>query len=289
VSEASVGDFEVVVRWMDWLQARELSEATIRLYSYGVFRLLTEQRIARIDAVTEEHVVAFLKSIGNRSVAKRAYLRGIRSLCSYALARGEIRADPTAGLALRKVRRPPKVALTEEELFRYLMAAYAQSPRRAWTLMLVFGTGTRRMEAASIMPDDVQGGEVHLRVCKYSKQRRVPLGPYALFALEQLRPWYNGTVLGGIGPQTITEWAHQAAVDSGLLPKVRGRVAHVLRASFATHLLRQGVPVHVVRDLLGHENIATTNEYAAASEDGEKRAAVGHLDFGARRGADSGR
>lgn len=283
-----MGGLEVIARWTDWLRAQELSAHTIRLYSYGVFRFLTETGLTQLSQATEEHVVSFLNAVGDRSVAKRQYLRGIRSLFTYCLARGVVDRDPTAGLRLRKVRRRRAVALSEEELFRYFLAAYQRHPRRAWTLVLVFSIGARRMEAEAIRPEDVQGDEVELRVCKYGKTRRVELNRYARVALEELRPWYNGTVLGGIRRQTITEWAHQAAVDSGMLPKVRGRVAHVLRASFISHLLDRGVPITVVRDLAGHESIDTTNAYAAALGDGRQRDAVSRLDFGRRPGAESG-
>jgi integrase len=275
-----LGDLDLVARWMAWLAAQDLAPDTIRLYSYGVFRLLTEQVKGPMETVTEDHIVAFLGSMKDRAKAKVQYMRGIRSLCRYAHARGEIPTDPAVGIRLRKPRRPPPIALEEDELLRYFLAAAWRSPRRAWTLMAAFGLGTRRMELAAIRPEDIQEGVVFLRTCKYGKQRRVEMSHYAAAALAELRPWYNGTVLGGLDRRTITEWAHQAAVDSGLLPKVRGRVAHVLRASFASHLLRQGVPVQVVRDLMGHENIATTNDYAATLS-GDRRQAVGRLDFGA--------
>lgn len=276
----SVGDLELLARWVQWLHARGLSAATVRLYSYGVFRLLEHTGFVAFGAITEEHLASFLASIGNRSASRIQYLRGLRSLFGYLHRRGFVPTDPTRDLKIRKPWRPPPVALTEEELFRYLMAAYHRSPRRAWTLLLVFATGTRRMEAAEIRPEDVQGDAVLLRVCKYGKSRRVELSRPAQIALEELKPWWNGTVLGGVRRSTITEWAHQAALDSGLLPKVRGRVAHVLRASFITHLLNRGVPPQVVKELAGHESLNTTSSYAAVF-DGQRAEAVRRLPFGA--------
>jgi site-specific recombinase XerD len=276
-----MGDLELIARWCQWLSARGLSPHTVRLYSYGVFRLFTEHVQGPISSATEDHVVAFLEGVKDRSSAKVQYMRGIRSLFHYAVRRGAVAQDPTTEIRLRKPRRLPPVALDEHELVRYFIAAAWRDPRRAWALMAAFGLGTRRMELAAVRPEDVQDGEVLLRECKYGKQRRVELSRYAAVALEELRPWWNGTVLGGLSKDTITRWAHEAAVDSGLLPKVRGRVAHVLRASFITHLLRNGVPVQVVRDLAGHENIATTNEYAATLS-GDRRRAVARLAFDSR-------
>jgi site-specific recombinase XerD len=266
-----MGDFSTIADWLRWLHAQGYSDATIRLYSYGTFRLLSEQVQGDLGTITEAHVTAFLSSLGTRATARSQYFRGIRSLCSYLARHGVLPSDPTIGLRLRKPRHRPPVRLDAEELTRYLVAAAWRHPRRAWTLMLVYGLGARRSEVAGIMPSDVLGDEVILHG-KGGKQRSVGLGPLATAALEELRPWWNGTVLGGIDPQTITAWAHQAAVDSGLYGKVQRRTAHVLRASFISYLLDQGVPIHVVRDLAGHENIATTSGYAVSLSQDRRRA-----------------
>jgi site-specific recombinase XerD len=283
-----VDDFAVLARWRRWLRAMGDSEHTIRLYSYGVFRLLTEHVEGPIESATEEHIVSFLMAMGDRSTAKAQYLTGIRSLFTYCEARGWVKDNPAALIRARHPRRPKPVALTEEELTRFMLAAAWRDPRRAWTLLLVFGLGTRRMEAAAIRPEDIDGESVLLRECKYGKERRVELSRYARIALAELQPWWNGTVLGGIDRQTITAWAHQAAIDSGLYAKVRRRPAHILRASFASHLLNAGTPVQVVRDLLGHESIATTDVYAALiDERKDRRDAVARLDFARAGGAQS--
>jgi integrase/recombinase XerD len=274
-----MGDFETLAQWRQWLRGQGLSEATVRLYSYGLFRLLTETDADDLNSITEAHVTAFLQSLGKHGRARSAYFKGVRSFFGYCQLRSLVDADPTRGIRVRKPRPRPPVALSEEELTRYFVAAAWRDPRRAWALMLCFSVGARRMEIAAVQPEDIQGDELFLRRCKYGKTRRVPLGRYARIALEELRPYYNGTILGGVAPETVTEWAHQAAVDSGLIWKVQGRVAHVLRASFATRLLREGVPVEVVRDLMGHESIATTNAYAAV-ESHEPRDAMARLDFG---------
>lgn len=287
-TSGAVGDLEVIARWQRWLRARGLAEATVRLYSYGVFRLLTESGAHRLAAITEDDVARFLEGIGARSATRIQYLRGIRSFFGWAHARGLLTVNPAGGLNVRKPFRSRPVALDEDELRRLLVAAAWRSERRGWTLLLAFSIGARRMELEAIRPEDIEGDTVHLRQCKYGKARRVELNRYAVAALEGLRPWWNGTVLGGVSRTTVTAWAAQAARDAGLAAKVRGRPAHILRASFISHLLREGVPVHVVRDLAGHENLSTTNEYAAVLQ-GDRRLAVDRLDFGHRPGGESRR
>jgi integrase/recombinase XerC len=157
-------------------------------------------------------------------------------------------------------------------------SAAVRSPRRAWALLLAFGTGMRPTELASVRPEDIQGNEIVVRHGKGGKERRLPVSPLARVAIEELRPWYNGTIVGGVKPSTVTEWAEDAARDSGLREKVWGRPVHVLRSSFASDLLRKGVAVHVVRDLMGREDMATTGLYAVAFDE-DREAAVGELDF----------
>jgi integrase/recombinase XerD len=254
----------LISQWRAMLDATGLSSNTIRLYSIGVIRLLTEFE-PLVSRVTEQTVVAFLATIGNKSPAKAHYLQGLHSFFSWCAVRGHVSEDPTAALKVRRPSHRPAVALSTEELARLLIAAAWKEPKRAWALMFMFSIGARRGEVAHIAPMDVQGDEVHLRHCKGGRQRRVPLSPLAKIALEELRPIWNGTVLGGVTAQTLTEWATEAAVDSGLREKVRGRTSHVLRASYATYLLRNGVAPEVVRDILGHRSLQTTNSYAVAT------------------------
>jgi integrase len=120
------------------------------------------------------------------------------------------------------------------------------------------------MEVASIRPVDVGPGGVWLVRTKNDTPRTVELHELPRIALDELLPWWNGTVLGGVHEQTVTNWAKEAAWDAGLAAKVAHRPAHILRASFASHLLRNGAPLHIVSALLGHRSLAVTSRYAAA-------------------------
>lgn len=272
------GDLLLVREWDAYLAAAGRSEATRRAYRYAVLRFLAEACPESLDAVTERDVVTFLASLGNRAQSKRSYLHALRSLFTWAHERRLVTHNPAKLLKTKPPRRPPPVALEMEELIRLVYAAACRSERRAWAIILCFALGTRRTELAHIAPSDVDpvSQTVLLRVTKGDRPRRVEIGPLASVALEGLRPWYNGTVLGGVNPQTVTAWASQAAKDAGLGEKVKRRPAHILRASFATWLLNEGVPVQVVAELLGHAEIATTTRYAATMR-GQKEDAVQRL------------
>ncbi len=284
-AEAGLPGINAIVEWRRFLAAEGRSPRTIHLYSYAVFRLLVEVVEGQPCQATESHVTAFLASLGRHGPARAQYLRGIVSFFTWAQRHGLVDRSPAAAVHVRKPASRPPVALSDEQLAQLVVAAWWRGgDRRAWTLILTFALGARRGEVCGIAPEDVFADHVLLRHTKGGRPRRVPLSEYARAALDGLRPWWNErSVLGGIGPQTLTSWAHQAAADAGLAALVAGRPAHVLRASFATHLLRRGAPVEVVRDLLGHQSIATTNTYAVSALD-ERAAAVRLLGSGTARG-----
>jgi integrase/recombinase XerC len=265
--------------WVAWLEARGASRDTIRSYRGSVSRFLIGYVQDHPSQATTGDVVRFLAEVGKQGPhGRRQALKGIRSAFSYWVPSGVCDSDPTGLVTETKRRHRRKaVALTEEELARFLFAAACVSERRAAALMLAFGLGARRSELTGIKPGDVLESVVRV-TGKYGKVREIPLNRTAREGLEMLRPWYNGTVLGGLKPSTVTKWAHQAAKDSGLYPKVRGRVAHVLRASFISHALRNGASPVAVRDVVGHEDLSTTSGYSASLEDDTQRA-VETVDF----------
>ncbi|MGH2692308.1 MAG: tyrosine-type recombinase/integrase [Actinomycetota bacterium] len=268
----------VIVAWENTLEAEGLSERTLNLYTYGVWRFLRQHVRGPITNATEDHVISFLRSIGKQSEAKRKYLTALRSVFAYCVCRSIVRHDPTAEIRIRRGRhRRRQRALEPEQLYLIWCHAFERDPKRAYAMMAAFGLGTRRMELANLSPNEVRfgSGEVELLHCKGGKTRTTPMSPVARAGLELLRPWYNGTVLGGIREQTLTAWFKQAAKDAGLYHLVRGRPTHIFRATYATYLLDSGESPATVRDLLGHENIATTDAYFDALDRRKKQAAAG--------------
>ena len=264
------GDLALVREWDQFLTAQGVQSDTRRVYRYGVFRFLADVCPSDLTQVREADVTAFLATFHAKASARVTYLRALRSLFGFAHARGRIQENPTALLRPRPPTKPPVTALSEEELARLLEAAGDRHPKRRWAMTLCYALGTRRNELVNICPDDVESDAVLLRVTKGNRPRRVELGPLAREALDELRPWYNGTVLGGISRQTFTHWVHEAAVAAGLPPSKRK--AHVLRATFATRLLARGVPVSVVSQLLGHMSVAVTTRYLAVEQKDRERA-----------------
>jgi site-specific recombinase XerD len=278
VAEIRPDGFRVVADYLTWARARGWSEDSLRSYRPAVLRFLAETVGDHPAEATEHHVAAFLRDTGeNGPHGRRQALKGLQSFYRWAMARGIVAHDPTESFTARKPKVSNVVALNEEELTRLIFAAAVRDQRRGYALILTFALGARRMEVAGITPEDDHGDRVHLRNTKFGKPRYVEVNALARAAIDGLRPWWNGTILGGVKPATVHKWALQAARDADLYPKVRGRPLHVLRASFISHMLRRGVPIQVVRDLAGHADLSSTNLYSAVF-DADRRSGVEALE-----------
>ncbi|MEE6179193.1 site-specific tyrosine recombinase XerD [Mycobacterium sp. 050134] len=215
------------------------------------------------------------------AVSAARALIAVRGLHRFAAAEGLTELDvaravrpPTPG------RRLPK-SLTIDEVLALLEAAGGDSPsdgpltlRNRALLELLYSTGSRISEAVGLDVDDIdtEARSVLLRG-KGGKQRLVPIGRPAVQALDaylvrgrpELARRGRGTpaiflnVRGGrlsrqSAWQVLQDAADRAGITSGVSP-------HMLRHSFATHLLEGGADVRVVQELLGHASVTTTQIY----------------------------
>lgn len=168
---------------------------------------------------------------------------------------------------------PPKLpaVLAAEEVERLLAAL--ERPKYRVFFTTVYATGLRVLEAARLHTDDIDAarGVIHVREAKGKKERYVMLSCRLLrilrayWSLERpAAPWLFESSRAGrhINPQTARNALKLAAAKAGLGKKV---TPHVLRHSFATHLLDGGTELRVIQVLLGHNTIKSTARYARVS------------------------
>jgi integrase/recombinase XerD len=145
---------------------------------------------------------------------------------------------------------------------------------------LLYGTGVRISEAVGIDLDELNFQERSVVVTgKGNKQRLVPLGDYAMNALEEFfvrgRPSLvmkgKGTpavFVNSRGARLSRQSAYAAVTQAALKANLGVDVSpHTLRHSYATHLLQGGADVRVVQELLGHASVTTTQIYTAVTAD----------------------
>ncbi|MGW5263607.1 site-specific tyrosine recombinase XerD [Microbispora sp. NPDC004025] len=285
---------------------RGLSANTLASYRRDLRRYLEHLRARGLETfaqVAEADVVSFLAALREgdedhpalvASSAARA-VSAVRGLHRFALREGVAGHDPAHEVRPpRQLRRLPK-AITVAEVERLIAACGPEdSPlalRNRALLEVLYGTGARISEAVGLAVDDVPTGPVHeedryedgdqdqvrLRG-KGGRTRIVPLGRFARQALDaylvrarpRLAAHGRGTPAlflnargGRLTRQGAWEVLQAAAERAGL----SGVSPHMLRHSFATHLLDGGADVRVVQELLGHASVTTTQVYTLVTVD----------------------
>ena len=289
----------MVTGYLDHLTVeRGLSANTISAYRRDLRRytgFLDAAGVRGLGEVAESDVAGFLAALRqgdddhpplSATSAARAVV-AVRGLHRFALLDGlgpddvahEVRPPSPA-------RRLPKAIPVESVVALIEAAAALEGPRglrdRA-LLEVLYGTGARISEAVGLAVDDLDRGQSVVRLAgKGGKQRIVPVGSYALQAVEDYlvrarpalaaagRTGVRGGALflnargGSLSRQSAWAILRTAAERAGLKAEVS---PHTLRHSFATHLLDGGADVRVVQELLGHASVTTTQIYTLVTVD----------------------
>ncbi len=170
-------------------------------------------------------------------------------------------------------RRPEKLreVLTPEQVARLIEAA--PGPKYRAALSLAYGAGLRVSEVVAIKVSDIDHDRMVLRI-EDGKGRRDRLAKLSPRLLEELRTWWKAarprvymfpsrmSAFDHISARQFTRACQTAAIRAKLGKPVN---PHMLRHSFATHLLDAGVDVRVIQVMLGHKKIETTAIYARVS------------------------
>lgn len=272
---------------------RGLSRHTLSAYRRDLTRWINFLSAAGVSdpaAVTSDHVRRFLATLregsaGHPPLAVSSAARtlvSVRGFHRFLALEGIVTDDVTAVVPPPAAPdRLPK-ALTTSQVDALLAAVVNPQEgvglRDRAVLEVLYGTGARISEAVGLDLDDVDLGEQVVRLHgKGGKQRLVPLGSYAVSALEaylvRARPGWavkgRGTPAvfvnqrgGRLSRQSV--WTMlKATGDRAGLPAALS--PHTLRHSFATHLLDGGADVRVVQELLGHASVTTTQIYTHVS------------------------
>ena len=276
---------ELVGSFLDALTAEKGLSRNTRL-AYGrdleqYTAFLLKRKIAAFENVDRRQITEFLLDRKDAGLAASSIARAlvaVRMLHRFLAAEGKLREDVTDSLEAPKLWRHLPDCLTVEETARLLAAPNARKPqgiRDRALLELLYATGCRASEIIGLKIGDLNFQTGCVRVLgKGDKERMVPVGRKALEALGQylsrVRTARDGVINApgealfitrlkrSMSRQTVwgllKKYARQARVDKKIYP-------HILRHSFATHLLEGGADLRVVQELLGHSDIATTQIY----------------------------
>ncbi len=232
---------------------------------------------SEVQDLRREEIVAWSRWLSDEGLSPRSVARAIstaRGFYSFLLRDKLIKTDPMAGIETPQAERAMPKVMTCEEIERLLLALETKTPesiRDRTILELLYATGLRVSELTALQIGDIDS-EQGLLTCKGkgSKYRRVPVGRSALKWLKLyinarlvLLAGGTSTVLFisksgmGLTRQQVWQSLKLRATHVGL----SGLSPHVLRHSFATHIMQRGADSRTVQSLLGHSDLSTTQLY----------------------------
>jgi integrase/recombinase XerD len=273
---ARVSNREWVDRYLAYLRIeRGLAQNTLDAYQRDLATYCEHLENTDVSQVRPAQVSAFLKFLYGRGLKPRSAARGlaaVRGLHRFLLMEKGAQENPTINVEAPRAFLPLPHFLNVEEVDRLLAAPDQNTPRgvrdRAM-IEVLYATGLRVSELVGLRIDGVNLDAGFVRCLgKGSKERIVPLGASACDAIRSYLKEGRGThasellFLSEKGDpltrfhfwESLKEYAAKSGVRKNISP-------HVLRHSFATHLLERGADLRAVQMMLGHANISTTQIY----------------------------
>ena len=263
---------------------RRYSQNTIKSYQRDLNHFtvhLQDKKVSRWAELKPHHIRTyasqiFIEGLGAKSIQRR--LSAIRSFMNYLLREGMIKNNPAEGVKTPKA--PKKLpGILDIEQINQLLDIQDKDPvslRDKAIMELIYSSGLRLSEIVHLNPIDLNLSDKTLTVIgKGEKTRMLPIGNEAIKSLkmwlscrnELANPEEEALFVGSRGNRLsrrsiqsrIKHWARKNGIQQDVYP-------HLLRHSFATHMLEASGDLRAVQELLGHKDISTTQVYT-------------HLDF----------
>ncbi len=279
-----------ITLFLEFLQNdKKLSDNTLQSYKRDIMQYQTyvnqnNINYLKVDEKKVKEYLKYLQEIGKKSSTVSRSLASIRSFYQFLVRTKSISQDPTESIQSPKIEKRVPSILTSKEIELLLdqpKDVDLKGTRDKAMLEFAYATGMRVTEIISLNIEDVNLEEGYV-LCRFgSKQRNIPLGSLSLKALkeyiEESRPYLirdesvnalfvniNGKRLTRQGFWKIVKYyKEQAHITKDITP-------HVLRHSFATHLLQNGADLKAIQTMLGHSDISSTQVYMQFQDEGIK-------------------
>jgi integrase/recombinase XerD len=277
----------LVDSYLDHLRVeRRLAAHTVESYSRDLAELgrFGESRGAELDALTRQDLEAFVRGLMSRGLSPRSVARAVactRGFYRYLVLERRLAASPADDLPAPRAWPALPKSLTIEEVDRLIAQPDTGKPRGLRDRALIevlYATGLRVSELVALRPPDLNLDAGYLTCTgKGGKQRIVPIGDEAVAwvrrYLQDARPRLarkgsparlflnaRGGALSRVGFwKVLKACAGSAGLRRDISP-------HVLRHSFATHLLDRGADLRAIQMMLGHADLSTTQIYTHVLE-----------------------
>ena len=279
-----------IERFLDFIQNdKKLSDNTLQSYKRDITQYSNYLNLKNMNyiKVTSEDVKTYLtelKNIGKKTSTISRNLASIRSFYQYLARKKEVVEDPTAELKSPEIEKKAPNILSFQEVELLLEQPKnidLKGTRDKAMLEFAYATGMRVTEIISLDITDVNLSEGYVTCRNGSRNRNIPIGVMSLKALKEYISKARGVLIKddsvtalfvNVNGQRLTRqgfwkivkyYKEQAHITKEITP-------HVLRHSFATHLLQNGADLKSIQSMLGHSDISSTQVYMQFQNDGIK-------------------
>lgn len=259
--------------FISFLKSKNFSENTLRAYQRDIsdFSKFVYEKINKkmedISFKDIEKYIKHLSDVGLEDSTIERSLSSIKTFFRFLESRGFIKHNPAELVPFRKrkIKIPPY--LDEDDTIELLKT---EKERDKIAILILYGCGLRISELEKLKLKDISGDFLKIHG-KGGKWRVVPI-PEAVrefldFYIKNIRPKYlNGKdegylLLNKYGRRLSARYIRKVIKMQGFLKTGKNIWPHLLRHSYATHLLKNGADIRVIQELLGHSSINTTQKY----------------------------
>lgn len=283
-----------IPKFLQYLQfEKKYSLKTLQSYQSDLLEFekffLSEANSAELSAAKKIHLRNYLMKLSQSELSERSINRKISSLKSYykyLLKIGEIDSSPANAIKTLKQYNNIQVPFSEEELAELFVKEGVfsedfQGIRDRLMMEMFYQTGVRRIELIQLKDSDIHFGLKNIKVLgKRNKERVIPIGEDLLKSIEVYLKIRNRDIVGvddsffkTILGKPMPEKLVYNLVNSYLshISTKHKKSPHMLRHSFATHMLSRGAELNAVKEILGHSSLAATQVYTHGSIDELKK------------------
>ena len=269
---------------------KRASNNTIQSYERDLkyfLKYIEEINITHAEQITDMHIDKYLEIMKNDQKSTATISRALASLrafCQYLVKQQVLSENPARIIALPKVdKRMPKI-LTQEQITQLLEQPNIndiKGIRDRAMLEVLYATGIRVSELIGLKVTDVNLQQGYIICRDFQKERTIPIGKTAIHALNQylvqvrhvlLRDHSNNCLFVNCNGHPMTRQGFWKILKnySKCLNISEDITPHMLRHSFAAHLVQNGANLKSVQQMLGHSDISTTQVYMQLSKEAEE-------------------
>jgi len=258
------------------------SENTRKSYAYDLLVLANFYNGKNITYLKKEDIEEYLRQEKNKKAKTKAhYLTSIDNFYKYLIEMKKINKNPCEGIKMPKLEKKLHNYLTVDEVENLLniSASTTYELRNKAMLETLYGTGIRVSELCDLKTSNLFLEDGLIKVFgKGSKERMIPINDIAIQALKNYMQYGRGELLGTKTSEYVFISSRHTRITRQAFFKILKKLCeekgikknispHILRHSFATHMLNNGADLRTVQELLGHSDITTTQIYTHLSNE----------------------